>query len=199
MNDAVPTPGQAEKQPQPVPRIYVASLTDYNAGILHGTWIDADHEPDVLQECVNEMLAASPTAERYGIVAEEWRIDDFDNWGPHLAVHEFDSLETISELAQGLITHGAAFGAWIEATGERTDEVIAAFEEHYFGEYTSAEDFGEHLLESYGITLDELPNIPEGLRPYVQIDIGGWVRDMRLSGEITTVESIAGIYVFYTY
>ena len=28
------------------PRIYVASLSDYNAGRLHGTWIHADDDPD---------------------------------------------------------------------------------------------------------------------------------------------------------
>lgn len=28
-------------------RIYVASLSDYNAGILHGTWIDFDQLTDL--------------------------------------------------------------------------------------------------------------------------------------------------------
>ena len=193
------TPGDQEKQPEPVPSIYVASLTDYSAGILHGAWIDAHHGPRFMRKRIDEMLAASPTTERYGDIAEEWRIDDYDSWGPHLVIHDFDSLTTISKLARGLTAHGPAFGAWIEATGERTDEVMDAFEDHYFGEYASAEDFGEHLLEGYGGALDELTHIPEGLRPYVQIDVAGWVRDMRLSGEITTVESTAGIYVFYTY
>ena len=46
------------------PRIYVASLSDYNAGILHGDWINATDEPDELQAVVNEMLR-----ERYGRTA----------------------------------------------------------------------------------------------------------------------------------
>ena len=52
-----------ERPPTP-PRIYLASLTDYNAGVLHGRWVDADHEAEILGEVAQEMLAQSPTAER---------------------------------------------------------------------------------------------------------------------------------------
>ena len=45
-------------------RIYVASLSDYNAGILHGTWIDFDQLTDLddLRAAIATMLATSPTA-----------------------------------------------------------------------------------------------------------------------------------------
>ena len=32
------------------PRIYVASLSDYNAGRLHGTWINASYGADEIRE-----------------------------------------------------------------------------------------------------------------------------------------------------
>lgn len=41
-----------------MPRIYVASLADYNAGVLHGAWIDAT-DADTIQDEVNAMLRAS--------------------------------------------------------------------------------------------------------------------------------------------
>lgn len=42
------------------PRIYVASLSDYNAGHLHGVWIDLDgKDADEVQEKVAEMLRGS--------------------------------------------------------------------------------------------------------------------------------------------
>lgn len=44
------------------PRIYVASLSDYNAGTLHGEWIDATQELDDIWAEINAMLAASPEA-----------------------------------------------------------------------------------------------------------------------------------------
>ena len=37
------------------PRIYVASLSDYNAGHLHGRWIDADQDPDAIREEIAAM------------------------------------------------------------------------------------------------------------------------------------------------
>jgi len=41
-------------------RIYVADLAAYNAGHLHGVWIDATLELDDIQAQVRTMLAASP-------------------------------------------------------------------------------------------------------------------------------------------
>ena len=37
----------------PSPRIYVASLSDYNAGRLHGVWIDAAEELDEIWSQIN--------------------------------------------------------------------------------------------------------------------------------------------------
>ena len=51
---------QREGEPKVQPRIYVASLSDYNAGRLHGTWLDADVEAADLAEGVQAMLASSP-------------------------------------------------------------------------------------------------------------------------------------------
>ena len=49
------------------PRIYVASLADYNAGRLHGRWIDADQPIEVIREEIAEMLTESKEP-----IAEEW-------------------------------------------------------------------------------------------------------------------------------
>lgn len=42
-----------------VPRIYVASLADYNDGRLHGVWLDATDEPDELHTGIWAMLRQS--------------------------------------------------------------------------------------------------------------------------------------------
>ena len=54
--------------PRPQPRIYVACLAAYNAGHLHGRWIEATTPDEVMVE-VRAMLADSPLPE-----AEEWAI-----------------------------------------------------------------------------------------------------------------------------
>lgn len=41
------------------PRIYVASLSDYNNGVLHGAWIDAEQDAEDIAAEVAEMLRGS--------------------------------------------------------------------------------------------------------------------------------------------
>ena len=42
------------------PRIYVACLAAYNAGTLHGAWIDADQSAEAIWAEIRAMLATSP-------------------------------------------------------------------------------------------------------------------------------------------
>ena len=58
------------------PRIYVASLADYNSGRLRGRWIDADQPAEAIREQIVEMLAESNEP-----IAEEWAIHDYENFG----------------------------------------------------------------------------------------------------------------------
>ena len=59
------------------PRIYVACLASYNAGILHGEWVDVEGDEDGniddLWASVAHMLRESPEPNimRYGMVCEE--------------------------------------------------------------------------------------------------------------------------------
>ena len=53
--------------------IYVACLSSYNAGHLHGVWIDID-DIDEMRSQIGDMLKASPVAG-----AEEWAIHDSEH------------------------------------------------------------------------------------------------------------------------
>lgn len=198
MSDAHPaesSPGTERQPDHDSPRIYVASLTDYNAGILHGAWLDADDSVEAIEDGIGAMLAASPTAARYGEPAEEWRIDDYEGWAG-IRLDSFESLDTIHRLARGLRTHGDAYGAWASTLGSCESEELDEFEERFQGEFASATEYGEQLLQDLGIDPYELPGVPEGLRYYASIDVEGWVRDMRLNGEISIAESKTGVYIF---
>lgn len=183
-----------ERAPVEVPRIYVASLSDYNAGILHGEWVNPGEGAEATYEAITAMLADSPTTRRYGDVAEEWAIHDYEHFGP-IRLGEYESIERVCSIAEGIVAHGDAFAAWV-ANDESGDLSAETFEDQYLGEWGSEVDWGESLLDDFGIDLDDLPGVPEGLRPYVQVDVEGWVRDMRLNGEVSIVESKAGVYVF---
>lgn len=74
------------------PRIYVASLSDYNNGHLHGCWIRAAQPPERIYDEIHQMLAASPSPS-----AEEWAIHDHEGFGP-LSL-DAESIDAISRIA----------------------------------------------------------------------------------------------------
>jgi antirestriction protein len=92
------------------PRIYVASLADYNAGRLHGTWIDADRPAHEIRAKVARMLAASREP-----MAEEWAVHDYQGF-PGCRLSESSDFDYVSEVA-GLI-------AALRWGSERDDAVI---------------------------------------------------------------------------
>lgn len=75
-------------------KIYVACLAAYNAGRLHGEWIDATSDAAEMGEAIAAMLAKSPVPG-----AEEYAIHDYDGF-PDMG--EFPGLDAIAETA-GLV------------------------------------------------------------------------------------------------
>ena len=180
---------QHEQLHEDRPRIYVASLSDYNAGVLHGSWLDADQELDDLEQAVTDMLTRSPSPS-----AEEFAIHDFEGFG-HYRVGEYDSLDWVSRVARGIVEHGPAFGAWAEDCNH-DEEALARFEDAYLGEWSSIEKYAEELLDDLGYlrAIDEA--VPEMLQPYVRVDVEAFARDLELSGDVTVVEHGVGVWLF---
>lgn len=186
-------PDQREREPQYRPRIYVASLSDYNAGRLHGQWLDAAQEPQDLLAGISAMLAASPEP-----MAEEWAIHDYEQFCG-VCLGEYESVETVSKIAQGIIEHGAAFVAWAQHLGLDGWDDLDKFEDCYQGRWESLTDYAEHLLEDMG--LDEIIEraVPENLQPYVRIDAEAFGRDLDYSGELSVVvdRETGGVFLFW--
>jgi antirestriction protein len=171
------------------PRIYVASLSDYNESILHGEWIRADQEPEELGEAVQAMLERSPTPG-----AEEFAIHDFEGFS-HYEVNEYDSLDWTSRVARGIVEHGLAFSAWAERSNRDEDD-LARFEDAYLGEWGSMSEYAEELLDDLGYLRAVQEAVPEMLQPYVRVDIEAFARDLELSGDITSVTHANGVWLF---
>lgn len=180
-----------EAQRTTPPRIYVASLSDYNAGRLHGAWLDADQDVDELDAGIQAMLADSPEP-----AAEEWAIHDYDGF-EGIALGEYESLATVARLAAGVAEHGEPFAVWANHVGTGYPEELDRFEECYLGTFDTAEDFGQYLCEDMlGVDPDNLEWLPEQLRSYLRLDIEGLVRDMELGGDILTEWGSDGLMVF---
>lgn len=154
-------------------QIYVASLTDYNNAILHGKWIELEgkSEEEILSAIV-EMLKESPSAEKYGDIAEEWAIHDFELEG--VQISEYESLSTIVTLVEALIEHGEAFAIYYNISSD-LGEAVEKFEESYRGKYDSLLDYATELFDE--VYAD---SIPENLRSY--IDYEAFARDLGFDG-----------------
>ncbi|WP_051882399.1 antirestriction protein ArdA [Parvularcula oceani] len=167
----------------PTPRVYLACLASYNAGILHGVWAEAMDE-DALREAVATMLAESPTAG-----AEEFAIHDhegFGSWGPD----EYEGLAEIAAKGPFIAEHGQLGAEVLAHFSGRLDEAEAAFD-GYAGEWPDLGHFAEDLTEQSGVT------IPDSVRLYVDYDAMG--RDLELGGDVFTVRtSFDAVHVFWT-
>lgn len=201
-------------------RIYVASLSDYNAGRLVGDWIDADQEADEIQAEVTAMLATSREQ-----VAEEWAIHDFEGFGSY-RISEWESFTRVSLLGRAL-AHAEAedsadgFGAWlgIEHGVDLSDYdddpegLFERFREQYRGRWDS---FKDYVLDEYGamvLGLDELEaffrrndaylpgdqakgyaSMVEKLVGYIDWDLV--TRDLRVDFTIVDAETGGGVHLF---
>jgi antirestriction protein len=163
------------------PRIYVACLASYTAGILHGEWIDAT-DADVIREAIQEMLKGSPTAG-----AEEWAIHDYEGFGS-IRLSEWEDVDRVAELGALIDEHGEAFAAYADHVGVdyATEE---SFQDAYCGEWDSEQAYAENLFdELYG------HDVPEHIAPY--IDYEAFARDLFINDNYS-VESDSGVYVFH--
>lgn len=195
-------------------RLYVASLSDYNNGHLHGAWIDLDAETERedIDAAIAEMLRGSkyPNVtvscpdckdERdsqwcepcggYGTVpsAEEWAVHDYD--GIPATFGEHPDLDDLLEFVQGVEDHGDAFRAWIEDRGV-TEFIHEDFGDKYAGEADSELAWVEEFLEDTGV----LAEVPENLRTY--FDSEAYLRDMKLGGDVSLVEFDGTVYAFWS-
>ena len=162
------------------PRIYVASLSDYNAGRLHGVWIDADQDIDDIQKAVDDMLKDS-----HEMVAEEYAIHDYEGFGP-LGISEWDSLETVATIAEAIAEHGEAFAHYAEDRGD-IEDAIESFGDAYCGEWASFADYVQKFIE-------EVNDIPADLAPY--IDYESMARDWGYNGFTTAPAPDGYVYIY---
>lgn len=166
------------------PRIYVASVSDYNAGRLHGVWIDCLGKDEVaLYAEINAMLARSSEE-----IAEEFAIHDYENFGG-LKLSEYEGIAQIAAYADLIEEHGELVTHFITYFGHTEEQAAEEFADAYCGHHQSFRDFSDDLF-------DELyaHDIPEGLRCY--IDYAAFARDLEITDYTAIEASGGGVYVF---
>lgn len=109
--------------------IYVASLSDYNAGRLHGKWISVEDDADSVYEEIKGVLKTSPQGD-----VEEYAIHDFEGFGG-IEVGENESIEDLVSIAEVL------------------DHFPAGVVKYYYGK-VNTEELSEKCQEEYIMTTE---------------------------------------------
>lgn len=173
-------------EPDVLPRIYVASLSDYNAGRLHGRWIDATRGPRHIYREVQRMLNASRQP-----IAEEWAIHDYEGFGA-VRLSENPLLETVARIGYGIAQRGDAFSAWIAHIGDDPQKTMSDFDATYLGKWHSVEAYARDASQSLEAA-EEV--IRELCRPYIRFDISQFATDPEVN--LIVAEAPDGeVYIF---
>ncbi len=174
--------------PNATPRIYVASLADYNAGRLHGRWIEANQPIECIREQVTAMLRESRE-----LVAEEWAIHDYENFAG-LRLSEFEDLQCVAEVARLMGEHGPVFAGLVSHIGGASDfeEARRWMEEGYRGAFDSLAEYAEETVTD--CFADHLNQLPDFIRYH--IDFQGIGEDFEMSGDIFTISCGGRLHVF---
>jgi antirestriction protein len=167
------------------PRIYVACLASYNAGKLHGTWIDLDGlDASDIQDEIDDMLENSPEpgAVEYAIHDHEGLPDSVrenTQVGEIVAILEFYALCEDRELSLSDARCVLDFYSDVVCATE-------AVNEHFCGVYDSR--------EAYAADLEDL----ELGKLACYFDYEAYARDLFIN-DMSGVTLPRGIAVFYNH
>src|SRR6266511_5152421 len=188
-------PADPERAPTPGPQIWVASLSDYNDGTLHGAWLDAAREVEAIHADIQAMLAASPLAAETGQPAAEWGIFDFEGFGA-FRLAEYENLEVVSRIACGIAEHGLAYAAFAEVMDGDPD-ALAGFADAYLGHHDNVQAYAEEYAEGVGYAHALEQAIPEAIRPYVRLDTEAMAHELQIAGAIHVLATEeGGVWIF---
>ncbi len=153
-------------------RVYIASLSDYNAGRLHGEWFDFTTWTSVedLEDFTQEMLKRSPEAALTGFPSEEWAIHDYEapSWG--IEISEWESFKSLVSMHDKiLVLEGALEVAGLSQSCGR--DVLGVI-----GDLSDVPDNLELTTYTTDLFWDFYPDIPENVQPY--IDTRLWLKEM---------------------
>lgn len=161
-------------------QIYIACLTAYNNGFLHGEWVDVSQGIDHVRERIKFILLDSPMNEE-GDPCEEWAIHDFEGFGNY-KVNEYHDLEELCQVAEFLKEceekdFPSDVASWlIDDFG--INGAIEKMEDDFIGEFDSATDFAYHYVDETGLLSDACKTIS------MYFDYEAFGRDLDMNGEV---------------
>ena len=181
--------GEPNRDDEKLVPVYMASISEVDDVGLRGSRMNAAEYIAAMEERVGRRLSI-PKFDR-----SSWR-DGHDHTEPgFLYVGDRESLQFIAEMAAGIVRHGRAFALWVREMGGRPN-ALDEFEKVFLGQWESAEDFTQHVLDDRGVEDSERRESEEP-RGDLPDDAKSWARNLQRRGEIRVVPSpLGGVWVF---
>jgi hypothetical protein len=180
-------PDRDDEEPVPV---YMTSVGRTDDVGLRGERMDAAEYIADMEERVSRRLSIPRSDKR------SWR-DGHDHTDPgFLYVGDRESLQFIAEMAAGIARYGQAFAFWVREMGGRP-EALDEFEKVFLGQWESAEEFAQHVLDEHATA--EYSERCESEEPSENLptDAQSWAHDLERRGEIDVVPNPrGGVWVF---
>jgi len=188
-------------------RFYAACLASYNAGVLHGAWIEASDDVAEMQMEVNAMLRASPfpnvtvthpvTGESVPS-AEEWAIHNHEGFGGDLAEYaglaKVAQLFTLNEVAED---HDIPLCILRDAMNDATADLDRA-EEFISDRYRGTADTWADFAEEFTRDTHDMSTVPDFLQNH--IDWHSMGREFEMCGDFSGIRHDGEkLYIFWNH
>ena len=138
-------------------QIYVACLTSYNQGLLHGSWIEPTSDVEELSAEVAKVISSSPTEG-----AEEYAIHDYDGF-PDLG--EYPDLQKVCDFAE------------MVEKSDLDEDIVSAVVNEFPNDISTA----QHVLDdNYGVYInfqDYADELADELMSCHSCGTGDWIKD----------------------
>lgn len=141
-------------------RVWIGCLASYNAGSLHGEWIDVDGDTtvDELNEAVQAILKSSPA-----VNAEEWHICDHEGFGG-IEIGRYESLSIVAAMAMLISERGAVCVKYAMGCGYTgCKEISDHLDDAHVGHYETKQAYAEECI-GIGEVSDDDPRVSLLLR-----------------------------------
>lgn len=170
------------------PRVYIACLSSYNNGDLHGDWINLNGSEEISRR-ISLILDSSPVSK-----AKEYAIHDHEYCGN---IHEYSGIDEINEIvnayqaAQSEGIEWADLVAYCEYQSEDlSPEAVKSYQERFAGSAYSLQAWCESFLEESG----QFEECSETLRRYFNIE--AYARDLEIN-DVFTIDRLGETLVFW--
>jgi len=170
--------------------VYMASISETDDVGLRGSRMDAAEYIAAMEERIARRLSVPKSDKR------SWR-DGHDHTEPgFLYVGDREALRFIADMAAGIARHGQAFAFWVREMGGRP-EALDEFEKVFLGQWESAEDFAQYVLDDHATAEDSERRESDEPREDLPADAKSWAHDLERRGEINVVPNPqGGVWVF---